>query len=1004
MRFVVATALLFLICLSASADGVVQTADAILAAVDDDEAMKALAANEQPDPWLLVSELCRRGENEAAAKFAEATEGPATERLAAYVASLKGEPESQELYDALIKARDAYKARKPEDAIAVLPLPRAPTNTIVGVMLAHSEAMIRHLQGRPGDAAEAYVAAAEGAESMGWLHRAGLCFTYAGRFHGQLGNSAKSTGYFERGLAAWDSIGFTLGVAVTLTEMAVVARNEHRTLDAIRYWERSLRLFDKVSSEKGLAPVLLKLGLAHYRVGNFQQALANYERALPLCKKYGLRADLAATLINMGNVYDSLADYRNAIEHHEKGLDEARAIGNDELVGNGLLNLAGVYWKIGNASRALVYTEKALDKMKSNGRAGASAHAMAGLGILRTDLGDYEGALQYLNAAHAQASVLEMKQLEATTLSNIARVHYIREDYVKALEFYEHARDAADEINDREVHARCIGAIGSVLLRQGKRKEGYEELRECERQARRLRARGLLVWCLSLLASAHLDDGDPSKAMFFAREARTEVGYLLGGLGGTASAQLRSKHADLFHTGALAAVRVGDTAEALTFLESGRAGRLLELLGGRHALRGRDLPEGLRRAEQEAELKESAARSEYQRAVSEGNLKKVRAAAHVLDAAEVRLSEVNEKIQRTASAKMATLFYPRAATLEELQGLLDAETAMVIYGVGDGQRGSLALVLTAETARVVELGNSDTLWKAGKAVRALSDLRVSPGDARERARARLVTPLALSKSVKRVLISPDYALCNLPFGLVFDRPVTLTPSGTTHSFLSRSGLDVGRGVLALGDPVYDGIKGVDVYAQRGGTDGRGGRLTPLPASGPEAKAVGDETLLGAKATKAELTKALAKRERWHAVHFACHGSLDPDPDLCALALSDGFLTRREVFRMDIATDLAVLSACETAQGKVMRGEGMVGLTRSFMYAGAPRVLCSLWKVDDEATMALMIKFYELWNPKDGSKGLSAAVALQKAQQHIKSQKKWAHPYYWAAWVLWGLPS
>ena len=118
---------------------------------------------------------------------------------------------------------------------------------------------------------------------------------------------------------------------------------------------------------------------------------------------------------------------------------------------------------------------------------------------------------------------------------------------------------------------------------------------------------------------------------------------------------------------------------------------------------------------------------------------------------------------------------------------------------------------------------------------------------------------------------------------------------------------------------------------------------------------------------------------------------------------DGVLTALDVAELDLReTKLAVLSACETAKGKVYRAEGIVGLTRAFMMAGAPRVLCSLWKVDDEATKALMVKFYELWNPEEGE-GLPAATALKQAQEFVKSHEKWKHPYYWAAWVLWGLP-
>jgi len=79
------------------------------------------------------------------------------------------------------------------------------------------------------------------------------------------------------------------------------------------------------------------------------------------------------------------------------------------------------------------------------------------------------------------------------------------------------------------------------------------------------------------------------------------------------------------------------------------------------------------------------------------------------------------------------------------------------------------------------------------------------------------------------------------------------------------------------------------------------------------------------------------------------------------------------------------------------------MTRAFMFAGAPRVIVSRWKVDDEATRALMVKFYELWNPKDGAKGLPTVTALKKAQEYVASHEKWRHPYFWAAWQLWGLP-
>jgi CHAT domain-containing protein len=293
-------------------------------------------------------------------------------------------------------------------------------------------------------------------------------------------------------------------------------------------------------------------------------------------------------------------------------------------------------------------------------------------------------------------------------------------------------------------------------------------------------------------------------------------------------------------------------------------------------------------------------------------------------------------------------------------------------------------------------------------------------------RKRLVEPLGLSASTRRVLVSPSGVLSYVPFGLLLpDREVVCLPSGTTYGVLREDRSKRGEAVLAIGDPAYSGSRGQSpsaVYLR-----GRG--LPALPATAAEARAVGDVILLAGAATEAAIWKAVEGRKRWRAAHFACHGTIDPErPLLSSLAVTedeedDGFLTAAEVLRQELPADLVVLSACETAKGKVFGGEGIVGLTRAFMFAGAPRVICSLWKVDDEATRALMVEFYRLWNPKDGSKPMGTAAALRAAQEYVRTHeidvpdddaskktgkpftkrvRHWEHPYYWAAWVLWGL--
>src|SRR5262249_45748923 len=147
--------------------------------------------------------------------------------------------------------------------------------------------------------------------------------------------------------------------------------------------------------------------------------------------------------------------------------------------------------------------------------------------------------------------------------------------------------------------------------------------------------------------------------------------------------------------------------------------------------------------------------------------------------------------------------------------------------------------------------------------------------------------------------------------------------------------------------------------------------------------------------------------QYRIVHFATHGLLNSErPELSGLVFSmvdeaghqqDGFLRLHEIYNLRLPAELVVLSACQTALGKDIRGEGLVGLTRGFMYAGAPRVVASLWQVDDLATAELMGKFYRGMLKE----GLRPAAALRAAQVEMLKQKRWQSPYFWAAFVLQG---
>jgi CHAT domain-containing protein len=219
------------------------------------------------------------------------------------------------------------------------------------------------------------------------------------------------------------------------------------------------------------------------------------------------------------------------------------------------------------------------------------------------------------------------------------------------------------------------------------------------------------------------------------------------------------------------------------------------------------------------------------------------------------------------------------------------------------------------------------------------------------------------------------------------------------------------------------VPDADALATRGGP-----RLVRLPGSRAEIEAVAgkpdDRRLLFADATESGLRRTLeadGTERPWRSIHFACHGLVDVEwPALSCLALTpgdgeDGFLMSNEVLRLPLKTDLAVLSACQTGRGAFVRGEGVMSLTRAFMFAGAPRTIVSLWDVDDQATSFLMQAFYKEW-----AAGRGTAQALRSAQLAVRdheveetiaepgkpprreTRRPWSDPKFWAAWALWGL--
>jgi len=312
-------------------------------------------------------------------------------------------------------------------------------------------------------------------------------------------------------------------------------------------------------------------------------------------------------------------------------------------------------------------------------------------------------------------------------------------------------------------------------------------------------------------------------------------------------------------------------------------------------------------------------------------------------------------------------------------------------------------------------------------------------------------PIGEQLQGKRLFIVADGALQYIPFAflpqpgkasgdpLIAEHEIVYSPSASVLAELRREATgrkQAPRAVAVLADPVFDGddprVKSKARTTNQGATKRQTGETAPLFAQ-HLTRSVADIGLLhlprlafsrreadaimaltpagqGLEAVGFEANRSTATSHdlaQYRIVHFATHGLSDNRrPELSGLVLSlvdqqgkpqNGFLDLQDIYNMNLPAELVVLSACETALGKEIQGEGLLGLTRGFMYAGATRVVASLWNVDDVSTKELMEKFYRAMEKE----GMRPAAALRAAQVAMWKQQRWKAPYYWAAFQLQG---
>jgi CHAT domain-containing protein len=869
------------------------------------------------------------------------------------------------------------------------------------------------------------------------LNLLGLARLYTGENEGAreaLGNA----------FSLWQRLGERFEAAKTRSNLCFLEQTVGALPAALDCYKEPRAVFQEIGDQSDEDRILNNLGGIYDLQGEPDAALEHYRQALDLRRALGDHLGEAQTLNNIAVIHRIVGDWQEALRVFGQEREILERFGDRSLQAALLANVGNAYNSLGQPQRALAFLEDALKLRKDIGDRRSEIFILNFLGYTWRKLGDLRKGLDHHEQARKLAAALGDARQEAVTRVRLGETRLEQGEPSAALRELAPALPYLKEAGLRQAELQALQIQGRALTLSGRSREALPVFQEVLARRHALRDRVGEAESLHTLALAERSLGLREEARAHVEAAVARIEELRTGLSSPdlRAAFLATRHraysllidllmdrhaADPGGGWDRAAFAVSERARARSLLDAllsagpGRAGSAVptELLELRQTLRRR------LSAKADQQLKQGGAQAE--------------ALGSEIEKLLADLDRVDGEIRRQ-DPQYAAFSQPQPVGPEEISGLLGPETLLLEYALGEersflwvaGAGGLRSFILPPQRkieslARqaykelsTVEAGAAHR----GKAVAALGRILLDPAW-KEVAHAG------------RLVVVPDGGLHYVPFAalpvpgpsrerLLDHAEVDYLPSATTlalqrqragHSApASKWAAVLADPVFAAGDPRLKGpsasMRTASKNPQRGPAGGPFPVFERLPASRREAEAIlslappGQAwAALGLEANRDAVLSGELRAYR--VVHFATHAVADTrNPELSGLVLSlvdaagkprEGFLGLSDIYDLDLAADLVVLSGCRTALGKEVRGEGLMGLTRGFLYAGVPRVVASLWPVEDRASTELMTRFYgAMWQD-----GLSPAAALRQAQRAMRRDPRYRGPFSWAGFVLQG---
>jgi len=876
------------------------------------------------------------------------------------------------------------------------------------------------------------------AEKIGDRAALGSALCDLGSAYGrQMTKANDSLQFLQKSLVIFEELGNKKEQARALQAMGVAYGLQRRFELALESYNHSLTLSEEAGDRNLTALTLNSIGLAHASMGHYQLGLEFYEKARILSEQLNDKSTLHMALNNIATIYIAQGRFSEALLDLQKSLKimEEFGPGSDRRsFAYKLQNIGLIYRRQGRLDQALAYNLRSLQILVEIDDKFGTANLQNNVGVTYKAQGLYDESLEWFQKSLRGYESLKNTPGIARTLNNIGDVYRLQGHLAKAIEPLQKSLELREANKDRGGMCLTLNNLGRLYEDQHKYAEMLEVSRRAIGLAEQIYDREDLWDSQDSAGRALLALGKPEEAQQSFLAAISTIESLRKEVAGGEQQQQSFLENKLSPWLGVVDILVSQQkyADALIFAEQSKARVLLDALqSGRTSFR-RSLSTGERQLEEERRLALVSLNSQLTNEVRRDNFDAKRVAQLKSDVDKARLEYEDFETRLYVSHPELKLQRGEAPIIkaEELATLLpDSKTALLEYVVGDKQTYLFVVTRSPDGSQSdvhlykvpverLELAKQTETFRQQLANRELGfrteamklyDLLIKPAQNQ------------LNDKTKLVIVS-DNSLWDLPFQalvtetnhfLIEQAAISYTPSLTVLREMSKrkrtESATNAPTLLALGNPTLG-----NETIKHAALTFRDARLDPLPEAEQEVKALGrlygptrSKVYIGAEARE-DRVKAEATQAR--ILHFATHGTLNnasPMYSNLALAASgpdqDGLLEAWELMQLDLHAELAVLSACETARGRVGAGEGMIGFSWAMFIAGVPSIIVSQWKIESASTRDLMVNFHRTLLTEQGTekRNTAKAEALRQAALKLLKNPETSHPFYWAGFILVG---